>query len=112
MRSTIIVFFSLLVFSTTFITHSANAENVVEINLRSAVELALKNNLNLQLRQVDVDSAEGATQAEEGVFDIFIDAEANVQSEERTPLFFAGAEHKTPGSGTLKRPNCLLQVLQ
>jgi outer membrane protein TolC len=80
-----------------FIAHSANGEDVEEINLRSAVELALKNNLNLQLRQEDVDLAEGATQAAEGVFDIFIDADAGFQSKEQTPIFFAGPEQEDTG---------------
>lgn len=94
MRYKILILFSVLLFPAISIVKSANAEDIEELNLRSAVELALINNLNLQLRQEDVDSAEGATLAAEGKFDVLIEAEANVQSEELTPIFLGGAEQE------------------
>ena len=97
MRYKIFIFLGVLLLPVAFIANTATAEDVEELNLRSAVELALKNNLNLQLRQEDVDSAEGATQAQEGVFDIFIDADAGFQSREQTPIFVAGPEQVDTG---------------
>jgi len=97
MHYKILVFLFVLLLPVTFIADAAIAEDVEELNLKSAVELALINNLNLQLRQEDVDSAEGATQAAEGVFDIFIDADAGYRSEERTPIFVAGPEQEDSG---------------
>lgn len=97
MRYKIFILLGVLLLPVPFIAHSANAEDVEELNLRTAVELALKNNLNLQLRQEDVNSAEGATQSAEGVFDIFIDADAGFQSREQTPIFVAGPEQEDTG---------------
>ncbi|MGB3224160.1 MAG: TolC family protein [Desulforhopalus sp.] len=73
---------------------STNAEEIEKINLRSAVDQALNNNLNMQLRREDVNSAEGATLAAEGIFDILIEGEASVQSEELTPIAIGGAERE------------------
>jgi outer membrane protein TolC len=73
---------------------SASAEDVEKINLRNAVEQALSNNLNMQLRREDVNSAEGASLAAEGIFDILIEGEASVQSEELTPISTGGAERE------------------
>lgn len=73
---------------------SASAEDIEKINLRNAVEQALNNNLNMQLRREDVNSAEGATLAAEGIFDILIEGEASVQSEELTPIAIGGAERE------------------
>jgi outer membrane protein len=97
MRYKILIFLGVLLFPVAFIANTANAEDIEELNLRSAVELALINNLNLQLRQEDVDSAEGASLAAEGVFDIFIDADAGFQSKEQTPIFVAGPEQEDTG---------------
>ncbi len=73
---------------------SASAEDIEKIDLRNAVEQALNNNLNMQLRHEDVNSAEGATLAAEGIFDILIEGEATVQSEELTPIAIGGAERE------------------
>ena len=97
MRYKILIFLGVLLLPVAFIANRSNAEDVEELNLRSAVELALQNNLNLQLRQDDVDSAEGATQAAEGAFDIFLDADAGFQSREQTPIFIAGPEQEDTG---------------
>lgn len=71
-----------------------SAEDIIKINLRNAVEQALSNNLNMQLRREDVNSAEGATLAAEGIFDILIEGEASVQSEELTPIAIGSAERE------------------
>jgi outer membrane protein TolC len=73
---------------------SASAEDIEKINLKNAVEQALTNNLNMQLRREDVNSAEGATLAAEGIFDILLEGEATVQSEELTPITIGGAERE------------------
>jgi outer membrane protein TolC len=73
---------------------STSAEDIEKINLRNAVEQALTNNLNMQLRREDVNSAEGATLAAEGIFDILLEGEATVQSEELTPITIGGAERE------------------
>lgn len=73
---------------------TASAEDIEKINLRNAVEQALSNNLNMQLRREDVNAAEGATLAAEGIFDILIEGEASVLSEELTPIAIGGAERE------------------
>jgi outer membrane protein TolC len=97
MRSKIYLFFGVLFFSASSFACSASAEDIEKISLRSAVEQALNYNLKLQLRREDVNSAEGATLSAEGKFDVYIDAEANVQSEERTPIFVGGPEQEDSG---------------
>ncbi len=97
MRHTIFVIFGILLLPACFTAYPANAEDVVKIDLRSAVEQALNNNLNLQLRREDVNSAEGAVLSAEGAFDIVIDAGANVQSQELTPIISGGAEKEDTG---------------
>ena len=93
----IVVIFSLLFFPVSFISSSAHAEDIEKINLRSAVELALNNNLNIQLRRQDVNAAEGAVLSAQGKFDVYIDAQAYGRSEERTPLFIGGATQEDSG---------------
>ncbi len=97
MRYKILVIFGLLLFPASFIAGPADAEDVEKIDLRSAVELALNNNLNLQLRREDVSAAEGAALASEGKFDVYIDAQAQAQSEEITPIFIGGSQQEDSG---------------
>lgn len=97
MRYTILFIFGLLFLPAPFLASSANAADVEKINLRSAVEQALNNNLNLQLRREDVNSAGGAALAAEGKFDVLIEAEASVQSQEQTPIFLGGSEQEDTG---------------
>ncbi len=92
-----LVKFSLLFLPLFFISSSAHAEDSEEIDLRSAVEQALHNNLNIQLRREDVSIAEGALLTAEGKFDVYINAEAYGRSEERTPLFIGGATQEDSG---------------
>lgn len=73
---------------------TARAENAEKLDLRSAVEQALHNNLNLQLRHEDVNAAEGASLSAEGKFDILLEANAGVQTEELTPIAIGGAEQQ------------------
>ncbi len=65
------------------------------LSLNEAVESALKNNLNLQLRKEDVSQAEGATESAWGKFDPFISAEAATQSQTLRPLIESGLEDET-----------------
>lgn len=97
MRYTFVFIFGMLLLPASFTAQPANAEDTVKIDLRSAVEQTLKNNLNLQLRRADVNSAEGATLSAEGAFDIVIDADANFQSLEQTPLILRGAQKEDTG---------------
>ena len=96
MRYKILFIFGLL-FSVSIIAAPAYAEDVEKIDLRSAVEQALKNNLNLQLRREDVSAAEGATLSAEGTFDVYLDAQAQGQSQEKTPIFIGGATQEDSG---------------
>jgi len=75
----------------------AAGETVEKIELKSAIEQALQNNLNLQLRQEDVNAAEGATLSAEGKFDVLLEAEINAQTEELTPIALGGAEQQDTG---------------
>lgn len=97
MHYTILFLFSLLLLPAPFIAGPAHAENVEKLDLRGAVELALKNNLNIQLRREDVSAAEGAALSAEGKFDVYLDAEVLGQSEERTPLYIGGAYQEDSG---------------
>lgn len=67
-------------------TQAVSAENSQKLTLEEAIKQALANNLNLKLRQDDVQAAAGATLAAEGKFDVFFEAEALAKSEEQTPL--------------------------
>jgi outer membrane protein len=93
----ILLIFGILFFSASFSATSIRAEDVEEISLRKAVEEALANNLNLQLRREDVNSAEGATLSAEGKFDIYLKTEANAQREERTPIVYGGPTQEDSG---------------
>ncbi|MGB3209154.1 MAG: TolC family protein [Desulforhopalus sp.] len=94
MRYKIFFIVGVLLCPALFTTNRAGAEDAEKIALRSAVEMALNNNLNLQLRREDVNAAEGAALTAEGTFDILIEAEANVQTEELTPISLGGAEQE------------------
>ena len=63
----------------------------VQLSLSQAVEQALANNLNLRLKQDDVQLAEGDAQKAQARFDTFLSAEAGAASKEMTPLFQHGA---------------------
>ena len=91
MRYKILIIFGVLLLPASFISSSANAEEIEKLTLRSAIEQALHNNLNLQLRQEDVNSAEGVTLSAEGKFDVLFEANANAQTQELTPIVFGGA---------------------
>jgi outer membrane protein TolC len=97
MRKKILVIFTLLLLPASITATSAHAEVIEKLDLRSALEQALRNNLNLQLRREDVNSAGGATLSAAGKFDILLEAEAQVQSEEQTPIFIGGAEREDSG---------------
>lgn len=97
MRYKILFIFGLLLFPLSFFTAPADAEDVEKIDLRSAVEQALNNNLNLQLRREDVNTAEGAKLSSEGTFDVYLDAQVQGQSEEKTPIFLGGATQEDNG---------------
>ncbi len=58
------------------------------------MESALLNNLNLKLRQEDVQQAEGITEAARGRFDTLFSAEAGRQNETFTPLITGGVEEE------------------
>lgn len=91
------VIFSLLFLLISFLGNSGQAEDLEKIALRSAVEQALSNNLNIQLRRQEVNAAAGAVLSAKGKFDVYIDAEAYGRSEERTPLFIGGATQEDSG---------------
>ncbi|GAB6191014.1 hypothetical protein JCM39068_07630 [Desulfocastanea catecholica] len=97
MRNKILVIFSILLFPASLTATSTHAEIMEKLDLRSALEQALRNNLNLQLRREDVNSAEGAVLSTAGKFDILLEAEARVQTEELTPIFIGGAEREDSG---------------
>ena len=97
MRYKILIICGLLLFPGSFLAAPADAEDVEKIDLRSAVEQALRNNLNLQLRHEDVSAAEGATLSSEGKFDVYLDAQAQGLSEEKTPIFIGGATKEDSG---------------
>lgn len=78
-------------------TGSADAKDVAKISLREAIGQALDKNLNLRLQLDDVKVAEGAALAAEGKFDVLIEAEAGLQSEELTPIVPAGSERDDTG---------------
>ena len=93
----ILVICSLLFFPISLSSTSADAEDIEKIDLQSAVELALNNNLNIQLRRHDVTAAEGAVLSAQGKFDVYINAQAYGRSEERTALFIGGATQEDSG---------------
>ncbi len=66
----------------------------VTLTLAEAVQLALANNIGLQLQQDDVNSAEGAKEAAEGEFDIIAKGEGGAESLEKTPLIPGDSEEE------------------
>lgn len=74
------------------LTSAVSAETGQKISIEEAIQQALANNLNLKLRQEDVQAAAGTKLAAEGKFDLFLEAEALAQSEELTPLTNIGSE--------------------
>ena len=99
MRFKILFIFGVLLLPACFIASPAKAEQIEKLTLRSAVEQALQNNLNLQLRREDVNSAEGATLSAEGKFDVLVEADANAQRQELTPItIFGGATQEDTGA--------------
>ncbi len=66
-----------------------------DLSLAETVRSALKNNLNLQLRQDDVYQAEGVTEAALGKFDPFFSAEVSTQKQTLRPIIENGLEDET-----------------
>ncbi|MFH0783649.1 MAG: TolC family protein [Pseudomonadota bacterium] len=58
----------------------------VKLTLTDAVQLALVNNIGLQLQKDDVVSAKGAKEAAEGEFDIIAKSEGGAANKKMTPL--------------------------
>jgi outer membrane protein len=77
-------------------TVMAGAEpgNGDKLTLAEAVQLALANNIGLQLQKDDVNSAEGAREAAEGEFDIIAKGEGGAESLEKTPLIPGDSEEE------------------
>ena len=90
----ILIILAVLLVPTPFIALLANAEDVEKLDLRNAIEQALGNNLNLQLRREDVTSSEGANLSAEGKFDVLFEGKANTQTEEKTPISIFGEPTK------------------
>ena len=80
----------LLISPLTLHADPANTKKV-QLSLSQAVEQALANNLNLRLKQDDVQLAEGDAQKAQARFDTFLSAEVGAASKEMTPLFQHGA---------------------
>jgi outer membrane protein TolC len=97
MRYKILFILSALLLPAPFTAGSINAEDIEKLDLRNAIEQALNNNLNMQLRKEDVNSAEGATLTEEGAFDVLLEGEASAQREELTPIVFDGSTQEDTG---------------
>jgi outer membrane protein TolC len=97
MRYKILFILSALLLPAPFTAGPVNAEDIEKLDLRNAIEQALKNNLNMQLRKEDVNSAEGATLTEEGAFDVLLEGELSAQREELTPIFFDGSTQEDTG---------------
>jgi outer membrane protein TolC len=75
-------------------TSSVSAETGQKLSLEEAIKQALANNLNLKLRQEDVQAAAGTALAAQGKFDLFFEAEALAKSEEQTPLILRGSDQE------------------
>jgi outer membrane protein TolC len=97
MYKKILMIFSILLLSPSLTAGSVHEAVVEKLDLRSALEQALRNNLNLQLRREDVNSAKGATLSAAGKFDILLEAQAQVQTEEQTAILIGGAEREESG---------------
>ncbi len=70
----------------------------VQLSLLEAINSALENNLNLQLRKEDVLESQGVTQSAWGKFDAFFSAEAGRQHQTITPLTAGAAEEQSTTS--------------
>ncbi len=73
---------------------TVTAGSGVKLTLAEAVQLALANNIGLQLQKDDVNSAEGAKEAAEGEFDIIAKGEGGAESLERTPVIPGDSEEE------------------
>ncbi len=74
----------------------------IPMSLKNAVELALANNLGLQLQKDEVEAAEGAALSASGKFDIYFDTELGAKSQQLTPLISGGAEQEDTGSWNIE----------
>lgn len=74
------------------------AEMTKKVGLTQAVELALENNLNLRLQKEEVEAAKGSSLAAEGKFDVYLEADAGLQSNEFTTISLGGAENEDTGT--------------
>ncbi len=97
MRKKILVIFSILFLPPAITATSPHAEVIEKLDLRNALEQALRNNLNLQLRREDANSAGGAALTAAGKFDLLLEAEGRVQTEEQPQIFIGGAEREDSG---------------
>jgi outer membrane protein TolC len=73
----------------------------VKLTLAEAVQLALANNIGLQLQQDDVNSAEGVKEAAEGEFDIIAKGEGGAESLEKTPLIIGDSQEERTAQWSL-----------
>jgi outer membrane protein len=96
MRIFTYLLFGLLLLQTFASTGKAEAEPVagVKLTLAKAVQLALANNIGLQLQKDDVSSAEGAREAAEGEFDIIAKGEGGAEDLQKTPLIPGDSEEE------------------
>lgn len=94
MRIFLYLCFSLFLLPTFSGPDRAEAETVggAELTLAEAVELALANNIGLQLRKDDVSAAQGAKEAAEGEFDIVAKGQGGAESQEKTPMIAGGSQ--------------------
>lgn len=73
------------------------SEEQYPLSLKNAVEIALKNNLNIRLKKDNSEIAEGAIQIAEGRFDEKISIETGYESVESTALSLGSAEDEERG---------------
>jgi len=71
------------------------------LTLAEAVQLALANNIGLQLQKDDVSSAEGAQEAAAGEFDILAKGEGGAERLEKTPLIIGDSEEERTAQWSL-----------
>ncbi|MBU0961413.1 MAG: TolC family protein [Proteobacteria bacterium] len=79
-------------------TRATAAETAVELSLRQALEIALANNLNLQLSKQDLEIARGSADAEYGSFDSLLQAGAAAGEANLTPNMEGGAYNEDVSS--------------
>lgn len=91
-----LLFISLFIISTDI--RGAEQETHKKISLKHAVEQALEKNLGLKLKKEEVEAARGTLLSAAGKFDMLLNGDAGVQSEELTPLFPGGAEQEDSGT--------------